>query len=148
MKDFILKNIAQIEPEVHEEKDNVFFLKKAFPREDTSDCSVMFVEVPVGQHSFGYHYHDQSEEVFYIISGEGTLRTFYGEKAVKAGDVLCFPTGEKGAHCLSNRSEIEPLVYIDFGTRGRTDIISHPDEGFADVLGAHTRTRTELPKQK
>lgn len=70
MKDVIVKNIAEIDPEVHQEGENTFSIKRAFPRKDADDCSVMFVEVPVGQHSFGYHYHDQSEEVFYIISGE------------------------------------------------------------------------------
>ena len=52
--------------------------------------------------------------VKHIISGEGILRTQDGERTVREGELLFFPTGPKGAHKLTNASETERLVYIDF----------------------------------
>lgn len=46
---------------------------------------------------------------------------------VKAGDVIGFPTGEKGAHVIKNDSENEKLVYIDFGTKNSPDVVHLPD---------------------
>ena len=98
--------------------------------------------------AFGYHYHDQSEEAFYIVSGEGTLGFVEGEKAVKAGDMLCFPAGKNGAHVLSNRSGTEPLVFIDFDVRAsKTDIVTFPDQGGIMVRGVHTSFRTVIPDE-
>lgn len=149
MNDLIIKNINEVEPRVFDRDGNIFSVKKIVGGGETDTCAVSFVEIPVGKYAYGYHYHDQSEEVFYIISGQGTLRSFYGEKAVKAGDILCFPTGEKGAHVLSNSSDTEPLVYVDFDVRAtKTDIVAFPDTGKMQVRGIHTSVTTDIPKQE
>ena len=46
-----------------------------------------------------------------------------GEKLLKAGDIICFPANEKGSHVIANASKTEKLVYIDFGTANRPDIV-------------------------
>lgn len=101
----------------------------------------------VGNYAFGYHFHDQSEEAFYVLSGTGKLRSAYGEKDVKAGDMLCFPSGEKGAHVLANSSETEPLVFIDFDVRAsKVDLVTFPDIKKLMIIGEHTSATVELPE--
>jgi uncharacterized cupin superfamily protein len=148
MKDLIIKNINDIEANISERNGNTFFIKPVVAGEDVDTCSAAFIEVPVGKYAFGYHYHDQSEEIFYIVSGTGKLRCAYGEKDVKAGDMLCFPTGEKGAHVLSNTSETEPLVFIDFDVKAsKTDIVTFPDMGKMMVSGTHIKAMVDIPEK-
>jgi len=148
MKDLIIKNVADLKAIVQEKPDTTFYIKPVIASKDVDTCAINFMEIPPGKHAWPYHYHDQSEEIFYIISGQGKLRSFYGEKDVKSGDVLCFPTGEKGGHLIFNTSETEPLVYIDFEAKAsKTDIVTLPDEGKFDLIGNHLDwTEVDMPK--
>ena len=149
MKDLIIKNIKDIEANISERNGNSFAVKPVVSGSDIDTCEVAFVEVPVGNYAFGYHYHDQSEEVFYVLSGTGKLRCIDGEKDVKAGDMLCFPTGERGAHVLSNTSTNEPLVFIDFDVRAsKADIVTFPDIHKRLVVGSHMKEMVDIPHQQ
>jgi uncharacterized cupin superfamily protein len=149
MKDLIIKNINDIKGNANEKNGNTFTVKPVVAGEDIDTCEVAFIEVPVGNYAFGYHYHDQSEEVFYVLNGTGKLRCSEGEKEIRAGDMLCFPTGEKGAHVLSNTSETEPLIFIDFDVRAsKTDIVTFPDMKKMWVLGNHVKAMIDIPEQK
>jgi len=150
MKDLIIKNIADVEPTVIDRGTNTFTKKSVVGGADIDSCEVAFIEVPVGEYAFGHHYHDQSEEVFYIVSGAGRLRHAGGETDVKAGDMLCFPNGEKGAHVVSNTSDTEPLIFIDFDVRkpGGADIVVFPDMGKMAVIPANgPRAMVDLPTE-
>ncbi len=147
MKDLLIKNINDIDAKISERDGNSFSIKPVVAGEDIDTCATAFIEVPVGKYAFGYHYHDQSEEIFYVVSGTGKLRCAYGEKDVKAGDMLCFPTGEKGAHVLSNTSDTEPLVFIDFDVKAnKTDIVTFPDMGKMMISGAHMKAMVDIPQ--
>lgn len=69
--------------------------------------------VPGGQGG-DYHYHERGEHIIVIVSGEGIEIVEGSETAVKAGDVLYIPAGEK--HTIVNRSERE-LRYLGFMTQ-------------------------------
>jgi uncharacterized cupin superfamily protein len=88
--------------------------------------SVCFYTLQPGKANYPYHYHTGNEEVFYIINGQGTLRTTEGEKTVSEGDVIIMPANENGAHMLINTSD-EPLVYIDIDTVHSPDVLIYPD---------------------
>jgi len=103
--------------------------RPAIPEEGTKHCIVCFYEIPPGKSNYPYHYHLDQEEVFYIINGEGILKTPDGEKRVSAGDLVFFPAGESGAHKLTNASETETLRYIDFDTIAEMDVAVYPDSG-------------------
>jgi quercetin dioxygenase-like cupin family protein len=60
-----------------------------------------------------YHYHKDRESVIIFISGEGCEIIDGEEYAVKAGDVLFIPAGEK--HTTINRSD-KDLRYLEFFT--------------------------------
>lgn len=147
MKDLIIKNVAEVQARLQESHDTSFYAKPIVFDKDADSCAVSFMEIPPNKYAWPYHYHDQSEEIFYIISGQGKLRSFYGEKAVQAGDILCFPTGEKGGHLLLNTSETEMLVYVDFEVKAsKTDIVTLPDEGKFSLIGNHIDwTDVEMP---
>ena len=146
MEDLTIKNIADIKGIV---KEDTFTVKPVVIGNDVDTYEVSFVEIPPGKQSWPYHYHDQSEEVFYIISGQGKLRSHDGEKDVTAGDMICFPTGKKGGHSILNTSESETLVYVDLGVKAvKTDIITMPDDGVYELIGNHFDwTAVEIPKK-
>ena len=98
-------------------------------RKDFDQCYVSFYEVPPGKSAYPKHFHNYNSECFYIISGEGMLETEDGFVQVSAGDIMVFPCGKAGTHKLTNTSETENLLYLDFDTTNSPDIIEYPDSG-------------------
>jgi len=90
------------------------------------ELEVYFYTIQPGKANYPYHYHTVNEEVFYIISGQGTLKTSEGEKIVSEGDVIVMPAHENGAHKLINTSDA-PLVYLEVRTSKSPDIVLYPD---------------------
>jgi uncharacterized cupin superfamily protein len=78
--------------------------------------------------SFPYHYHRNAEELFYIISGESSLRTADSITRVRPGDLIHFPSDASGAHQLYNDTT-EPCIYLDIRTFDGVDIVDYPDSG-------------------
>ncbi|MCL2620467.1 MAG: cupin domain-containing protein [Defluviitaleaceae bacterium] len=87
---------------------------------------VHFHTILPGKTNYPYHYHAANEEVYYIISGEGTLKTPEGDKVVSEGDAIVMPAHENGAHKLTNTSD-KPLVYLEVKTENTPDIVMYPD---------------------
>ena len=112
---------------------------QALPEGCAKYSSVSFYELPPGKSNYPYHYHLTSEETFYIISGTGILKTPEGETEVHSGDLLFFPSGECGAHKLTNSSESEPLIYIDFDTLADPNVCVYPDSNKVGVYGKDLR---------
>ncbi len=121
MKEIIVKNYQTTEGQLQGQGDNQFMVKPVI--KDISKCSANFVEVEPGKYAYGYHYHEENEEVFYIISGEASVKTEKGDIRLKAGDAVCFPANINGSHVISNPSKTEKLVYLDFGTANRPDVV-------------------------
>ena len=135
MKELAVKNYKSIEGQQMGEGGNQFTVKPVIPRDEVGKCSVNFMELEPGNYAYGYHYHEANEEVFYIISGTGIVRTPKGEITVNAGDAITFPAGADGAHVIRNGSETEKLVYIDFGAVTVPEIVHLPDFGKIMVIG-------------
>ena len=53
--------------------------------------------------SIGYHTHETSSEIVYILSGAGKVKVEGGEEPLKAGDCHYCPKGQ--AHSLINNSD-------------------------------------------
>jgi uncharacterized cupin superfamily protein len=62
-------------------------------------------ELEPGQSTWPYHFELGSEEWLFVVEGEVTLRTPEGERALRAGDVVCFVEGPAGAHAVRNDSD-------------------------------------------
>ena len=112
-----------------------YYRRKFVPFGGAANTLVSVYEVPPRKAAYPYHYHQKNEETFYIISGEGILRTPEGERKVRAGELLFFPTGPEGAHKLTNASESENLVYMDFDVVHDVDIAIYPDSDKLGVWG-------------
>ncbi len=102
---------------------------------DANQTIVRVYELPPLKSAYPYHYHLKNEETFFILRGEGILKTPEGERPVKTGDFIFFPADSSGAHKLTNCSETEPLVYIDFDTQNDLDVALYPDSGKIGVWG-------------
>ena len=130
---------AQIEdlPVSHkcEHETYEYFRRKFIPFGGAQNTLVSIYEIPPQKAAYPYHFHHKNEETFYIISGCGVLKTPEGEKQVKAGDLLFFPTGPEGAHKLTNTSETENLVYLDFDVVHQLDIAVYPDSDKIGIWG-------------
>ena len=48
---------------------------------------------------------------------------------------MFFPANESGAHKLTNTSETEMLVYLDFSTYNKIDVAIHPDSEKVVIWG-------------
>ncbi len=109
------------------------------PLGGANQCTVSVYEVPPGKSAVPYHYHLKNEEAFYILSGSGSLKTPDGYKNVSAGDFLFFPANEKGAHKLTNTSENEKLIYLDFDTYNDLEVAVYPDSNKIGIWGKNIR---------
>ena len=90
MKELAVKNYKTAEGQKISQGGNEFTVKPIVEQTDVDQCRVNFVEVEPGNFAYGYHYHETDEEVFYIISGTGIVRTANGDVTVKAGDAITF----------------------------------------------------------
>lgn len=121
MKEIIVKNYHKIPVQIQTQGDNQFGVKPII--DDITKCSANFVEVEPEKHAYGYHYHEENEEIFYIISGTALVKTEKGDIHLNAGDIICFPANVTGSHVISNPSKTEKLVYLDVGTANKPDIV-------------------------
>ena len=112
-----------------------YFRRKFVPFGEAKQTHVCVYEIPPGKAAYPYHFHYKTEETFYIISGTGILRTSEGEREVRGGELIFFPAGEEGAHKLTNISDTENLVYIDFDVTHDLDVAVYPDSDKIGVWG-------------
>jgi uncharacterized cupin superfamily protein len=85
-------------------------------------------ELPAGERTFPYHFHHADEEWLLVLAGEPTLREPDGERRLRPGDVVCFPTGPAGAHQLRNDGA-EPARLALISTAVRPEVVEYPDSG-------------------
>jgi uncharacterized cupin superfamily protein len=83
-------------------------------------------ELPPGQSICPYHYEFAEEEWLLVLSGTPTVRTPEGERELQPWDVVCFPTGEAGAHKVTNRTD-ETLRVGMLSTKPPISACVYPD---------------------
>lgn len=141
MKEIIIKNYRSIAPEIREQSGNKFSVKNIIPQDPSNKCRADFVEIDPGNYAYSYHYHEENEEVFFIISGEAIVKTEGKEVLLKQGDIICFPANSKGSHLISNPSKTEKLVYLDVGSANTPDVV-HLTETDSGILFAKSGVYT------
>jgi uncharacterized cupin superfamily protein len=85
--------------------------------------------LPPGKTGCPFHSHRANEEMFFIIEGTGMLR--YGEETrrLRAGDIICCPTGgPETAHHIVNDSDAD-LRYLSVSTMVFPEVCEYPDSG-------------------
>ena len=86
------------------------------------------IRLKPGKRAWPYHAHHVVEEMFYALSGTGTLRHAGEEYPVRAGDFICSPPDPKQPHQIINTSN-EDLAYIALSNEMVTDVMLYPDSG-------------------
>jgi uncharacterized cupin superfamily protein len=85
-------------------------------------------DLPPGEATFPYHYHFANEELLIVLHGRPHLRTPDGWRQLEEGEVVAFPTGERGAHQLQNRTD-EDVRFVMVSEMRNPEIAVYPDSG-------------------
>lgn len=102
-----------------------------------SDVAINYYELgPGDSFAYGYHTHEDQEEVFYIQEGTVTFRTADGDVSVGAGELIRFGPGEyqRGV----NRSD-ERVVALALG--------APQDAGATEILRECEQCESETPQE-
>jgi mannose-6-phosphate isomerase-like protein (cupin superfamily) len=75
-------------------------------------CSLAEEVLPVGK-SVGRHHHLETEEVYYILVGEGRMQVGDEAREVATGDAIFIPRGQ--AHTLENTGRIPMTILLVCG---------------------------------
>ncbi len=100
--------------------------------EDKRKIGVSFEELAPGKQSVPFHYHMIEEEHIVALEGEATLRLGDERHTLRAGDYVCFPAGERIAHCLLNESG-KPFRFIMIGDNAPDEVCVYPDSNKIQV---------------
>jgi uncharacterized cupin superfamily protein len=72
------------------------------------------------------HWHEQEDELIYMLEGEVVLVEDAGETVLRAGDAAGFKANSRDGHHLVNRAT-HNAVYLEIGTRSRHERVEYPD---------------------
>ena len=81
-------------------------------------------ELPDGQKTYPFHFHHGTEEWLIVIAGSPVLRSPEGERTLRSGDVVCFPTGPDGAHQIWG-----PGTVLVLSANRTPETVEYPDSG-------------------
>ena len=87
-------------------------------------------ELDEAQQTFPYHFHHGVEEWLLVLDGTPTLREPGGERLLRRGDLVCFPSGPDGAHAVRGLGRI-----LIFSTGTRPSVSVYPDSDKVGVRG-------------
>jgi uncharacterized cupin superfamily protein len=72
------------------------------------------------------HWHENEDELVFVLEGEVVLREDNGETILKPGDAAAWKAGVANGHCLINRANRD-AVFIEVGTRAATERAHYSD---------------------
>lgn len=94
------------------------------PRLGAHAIGATVYEAFAGRPIWPYGYHHGVEEWLYVISGHPVLRDPAGERRLEPGDLVCFPSGHRGAHAVSGPGR---LVIFSTGDHVEPWLSVYPD---------------------
>lgn len=110
---------------------------------DDYHVGVSIEELAPGKQGYPFHYHIFEEEHVYVLDGEMSVRLGDDTFAMKAGDYVCFPAGQKIGHCLINTSDAV-CRYVMIGERNDNEIAVYPDSNKVVVRALGGRALLDL----
>jgi uncharacterized cupin superfamily protein len=72
------------------------------------------------------HWHENEDELVYVLEGEVILCEDGGETVLRAGETAAWKAGVPNGHCLVNRSDRDAIL-IEIGTRAPVERAYYPD---------------------
>ena len=141
--DFRVLNIEELKLEHLKEGDRFETnCARIGPLLGAKDLGYSYDVVPPGKRSCPFHSHRGEDEMFFILRGNGTLRFGDESRKIRAGDVICCPTGgPETAHQIINDSDAE-LVYLSVSTMMPAEICEYPDSKKIGAFGGGLRHMT------
>jgi len=85
-------------------------------------------ELPEGERTYPFHFHNGIEEWLVVLEGEPVLRDSEGEQVLRRGDVACFSIGSEGAHQVRGPGTV---MIVSAGRLPETTL--YPDSGKVGV---------------
>jgi uncharacterized cupin superfamily protein len=89
--------------------------------------------------SMVFHYHLQREELLVVLEGTLALRTASGWRDLPAGEVVAFPSGERGAHGYENRTS-SPVRVLMVSEQNAPNVSVYPDTNEIGIFDAARRS--------
>ena len=80
------------------------------------------------------HWHENEDELIFVLEGEIALIEDAGETLLRPGDAAGFKAGVANGHQLVNKSARDAL-YLEIGTRAPTERSHYPDDDLAGEKG-------------
>jgi len=122
------------------------FRSRVLPREKRAlgdalgltKIGVNMTTLPPGKESSMRHFHDQEDELIFVLEGELVLRSDDGEQVLGAGMCAGFPAGARDGHQLINRSD-RPARYLEVSNRAPDDRVVYCDVDLACTKTADGR---------
>jgi uncharacterized cupin superfamily protein len=72
------------------------------------------------------HWHQNEDELVYVLEGELVLCEDGGETVLRPGDAAGWKAGVANGHCLINRTSRD-AVYLEIGSRAAREVANYPD---------------------
>ena len=80
------------------------------------------------------HWHEEQDELVFVLDGTLTLRDDFGDTPLAAGDCATFPAGEANGHHIVNLSDA-PGRFLVIGTRTASETGWYPDHDLRVTAG-------------
>ena len=97
--------------------------------------------LPPGSRSSLKHWHQNEDELIFMLNGTVILHEGHSETPFSAGQCATFKAGTPLGHFLENRSD-QPATYFVVGTRAATDVVTYPDANCILTLDRETGARS------
>lgn len=89
------------------------------------------------------HWHENEDELVYMLEGEAVLIEDEGETVLKAGEAAAWKAGIANGHCLVNKSQRD-AVFLEVGTRAPSERANYPDH---DLLMTRDAGKTAFTRK-
>ena len=96
-------------------------------------------EVDPGEAAYPYHAHLSEEEIIVVLAGRPSLRMADGWRELDQGEVVVFPTGEKGAHQIVNKTD-ELVRFLAFSNSGDPEVVVQIEAGKYGIRDGGSQT--------
>jgi uncharacterized cupin superfamily protein len=138
-------NLRELELEQYDEGPAGHRFTERSPAQDLGAklTGLSVYELEPGEATWPYHFELVEEEWVIVVEGEITLRSPDGERVLRAGDVVCFPTGPAGAHAMRNAGSSTAQFAMPSGAVPSSATI-YPDSGKFGIHGSGFRHRGKL----
>jgi uncharacterized cupin superfamily protein len=98
-----------------------------------SQFGVNLCRLAPGAASSQRHWHEEADELVFMLEGEAVLIENDGETKLKPGDAATFKAGVANGHHIVNRSDRDAL-FIEIGTRSRDGRAEYSDIDMQAVI--------------